>query len=290
MPDRLAGVIRRNNVRTFDIRQPDIREGGATQGGETILFAHGFGTDQTAWTPQIAPLQGNWRCVSFDHVGASPAGIDSFNPRRYSSLYSYAQDLIEVCDALGLRGVRLVGHSVSGMVSMIAAMLRPELFKSLLVIGASPRYVNDPETGYYGGFDRAAVDSLFDTMTANYHAWASGFAPMVMGNPERPELAEYFCETLLSIRPDVAQAVLKVIFLSDHRTELAKVAVPVWLLAAREDPAVPDSVGDFLAAHLPHNRLVRLKATGHLPHISAPHEVNGVIEEWLQAPVHGPLN
>jgi sigma-B regulation protein RsbQ len=271
-----SDVLRRNNVQVSDA-PPDA---------ETIVFAHGFGTDHNAWDGQLAPLRERFRCVSFDHVGASPFGMNGFNPRRYSSLYSYAQDLIEICDALELRNVRLVGHSVSGMVSMIAAILKPEFFSSLLVIGASPRYVNDPLTGYHGGFERLDVDALFDTMAANYHAWASGFAPLVMGNPDRPELSAYFCETLLSIRPDVAQAVLKVIFLSDHRDELARVQVPVWLLAAREDPAVPDSVSDFLARHLPNNRLVRLEATGHLPHISAPDEVNSVIARWLQTPTH----
>lgn len=269
-------VLRRNHV--------SVSESPAD--AETIVFAHGFGTDQNAWSHQIAEFRSRYRCVSFDYVGAGSADIQAFNPRRYSSLYSYAQELIEVCDVLGLRGVRLVAHSVSGMVSMIAAILKPELFSTLLVIGASPRYLNDHVSGYHGGFEQSDVQSLFDTMAANYHAWASGFAPLVMGNPDQPELANYFCRTLLSIRPDVAQAVLKVIFLSDHRNELSRVSVPVWLLAAQRDPAVPDSVSDYLANHIPDNRLVRLEATGHLPHISAPAEVNRAIAEWLRTPFH----
>jgi sigma-B regulation protein RsbQ len=270
MPTRDA-ILSRNHVTIHD----------APDNATTIVFAHGFGTDQTAWNRQIEPLRGQYRCIAFDQVGAGKSDLDAFSRVRYSTLYGYAQDLIEICDALDLREVRMVAHSVSGMVSMLASVLRPDLFSSLMVVGASPRYINDPDTGYIGGFEKPDVEGLFEAMSANYHAWAGGFAPLMMGNPDRPDLAHYFCETLLSIRPDVAQAVLKTIILSDHRAELPRVTVPVWISYAREDMAVPEPVSAFLELHLPKARRAILPATGHLPHISFPESVNAAIRQWL---------
>ncbi len=270
MPDRDA-ILRRNNVNLY----------AAPDDAPTVVFAHGFGTDQTAWSRQVEALRGKCRCVTFDHVGAGGSDLNAFSRGRYASLYGYAQDLIEICDALDLRSVRLVGHSVSGMVSMLASILRSELFTELMVIGASPRYLNDPEAGYVGGFELADIEGLFEAMAANYHAWASGFAPLMMGNPESPHLAQYFHETLVSIRPDVAQSVLKTIMLSDHRADLGRVGVPVWISYADNDIAVPEPVSAFLASHIPNSQRAQLSATGHLPHISAPATVNRAIEQWL---------
>ncbi len=273
MTDR-GTILQRNSV--------SIQE--APEGAPTIVFAHGFGTDQTAWSKQVSGLQGKARCILFDHVGAGRSDLNSFSRGRYSTLYGYAQDLIEISDALDLRGVRVVAHSVSGMVSMLASILRPDLFSELLVIGASPRYLNDPASGYVGGFETSDVEGLFEAMAANYHAWASGFAPLMMGHPDRPYLAEYFCETLLTIRPDVAQTVLQSIMFSDHRADLSRVHIPVWIASSRQDLAVPEPVSAYLAAHLRDSRLEFLDATGHLPHISAPRVVNAVIGRWLGLP------
>ena len=251
------------------------------KGPRTLVFAHGFGTDQNAWSAQVAAFQDRFQCVLFDHVGSGNADSAAFSPQRYSSLYSYASDLVEICAALELDRVTVVGHSVSGMISIIASLLKPDLIDRVIAIGASPRYLNDASSGYKGGFEQDDLDALFEAMTSNYQSWVSGFAPLAMGNPDKPELARYFAETLISIRPDIAQAVLRVIFTSDHRSELSRVRVPVHVLQSSRDVAVPDEVGEFLAANIETSNLVKLTSTGHLPHVSAPYTVNEAITDCL---------
>lgn len=264
-------IIKRNNVRLLG------------QGHQTIIFAHGFGTDQTAWRHQVAAFESSYQIILFDHVGAGQADMAAYSPRRYSSLYSYAEDLLELCTELQLSQVILVGHSVSGMVSLLAALIAPQRFKQLLFVGASPRYLNDPTTGYIGGFEQADLDALYAAMSANYYAWASGFAPLAMGNPERPELAIEFAKTLSAIRPDIAQAIARVIFQSDHRADLAKLTVPVVILQSTNDIAVPPQVGQYMAKQIPQSHLIQIKAEGHFPHMSAPTEVTQTIKEWIAA-------
>jgi sigma-B regulation protein RsbQ len=262
-----ASVLERNNVNQVG------------DGKQTIIFAHGFGSDQTAWRHQVAAFAPHFRIVLFDHVGAGKSDFSAYSPRRYSSLYSYAEDLLDLCAALKLKQAILVGHSVSGMVSLLAALGEPEYFSQLIFISASPRYLNDE--GYVGGFEQADLDSIYAAMASNYYAWASGFAPIAMGNPDKPELALEFAKTLGQIRPDIAQAVARLIFQSDHRAELARLKIPAVILQSNNDIAVPPEVGQYLADHIPGGRLIPVPAQGHLPHLSAPDTITQAIASCL---------
>lgn len=267
-----SSIWQRNNVNII----------GNSKSNQTIIFAHGFGTDQTAWRQQVAVLAASFRIVLFDHVGAGKSDLSAYSPRRYSSLYTYAEDLLDLCAELKLTKNILVGHSVSGMVSLLAALVEPQCFRQLIFINASPRYLND--VSYVGGFEQADLDTLYAAMSANYYAWASGFAPSVMGNLDQPKLAIEFARTLAAIRPDIAQAVARVIFQSDHRQELPRLKVPTLILQASHDVAVPPEVGQYMADKIPQSRLMPIEATGHLPHLSAPDVVTNAIASCLAAP------
>ena len=264
-----TSIMQRNNVHLLG------------NGNQTMIFAHGFGSDQTAWRHQIATFASEYRIVLFDHVGAGKSDFSAYSPRRYSSLYSYAEDLLDLCAELKLNQCILVGHSVSGMVSLLAALVEPQCFSKLIFLSASPRYLND--VGYIGGFEQSDLDALYAAMSSNYYAWASGFAPLVMGNPDKPELATEFANTLAAIRPDIAQAVARVIFQSDHRTELPRLTVPTVILQSNNDIAVPPEVGRYMADKIPNSQLIPIFATGHLPHLSAPDVVTSTIAQCLAA-------
>lgn len=265
----VANILQRNHVTVIG------------DGSQTLLFAHGFGSDQTAWRHQVAAFVADYRIVLFDHVGAGKSDLAAYSPRRYSTLYSYAEDLLDLCDALKLMQCVLVGHSVSGMVSLLAALVEPQCFSKLIFINASPRYLNDLD--YIGGFEQSDLDALYAAMSSNYYAWASGFAPIVMGNPDQPELAIEYAKTLSNIRPDIAQAIARVIFQSDHRKELPRLKVPTVILQSTHDIAVPPQVGKYMAAQIPQSQLLPISAQGHLPHLSAPNTVTNAIASCLVA-------
>lgn len=262
-----SSIVERNNVKVLG------------KGEQTLIFAHGFGSDQTAWRHQVAAFVANYRIVLFDHVGAGKSDFNAYSPHRYSSLYSYAEDLLDLCAELKLTKCTLVTHSVSGMISLLAALVEPDRFSKLIFISASPRYLNDRE--YVGGFGRADLDDLYAAMSANYYNWASGFAPLIMGNADRPELAQEFAKTLIAIRPDIAQAVARVIFESDYRQELPRLQIPTLILQPSLDPAVPPEVGRYMAAKIRHNQFIPIETEGHLPHLSAPDVVTKVIAAWI---------
>ena len=263
-------IIARNNVKI------------SGRGTRPMLFAHGFGCDQNMWRYITPAFESDYRIITFDYVGSGKSDIGAYDPERYGTLDGYVQDVLDVCRALDLHDVTYVGHSVSSVVGILAANAEPERFSNLILIGPSPRYINDPPD-YVGGFDRSDVDGLLETMDRNYIGWANYLAPAIMKNPERPELAgelaESFCSTVTVIARQFAEAT----FLADNRADLAGLRLPSLILQCSEDIIAPLEVGEYLHRELPDSTFRLMQATGHCPHMSAPDETIRLMKEYLSA-------
>jgi sigma-B regulation protein RsbQ len=263
-------VLARNNV--VELGRPD---------GPPILFAHGFGCDQNMWRHVTPRFVEDHRVVLFDYVGAGGSDPAAYDPARYGSLDGYASDVLDVCDALGLEDVVLVGHSVSAMVGLLAAKREPERFAALVMVGPSPRYTDEGD--YRGGFTAADIEELLGSLDSNYLGWSSAMAPVIMGVPERPELGEELTNTFCRADPEIARRFARVTFLSDHRADLPLVPTPTLVLQCSNDVIAPVSVGEYVRDAMPDAELVLLDATGHCPNLSAPAATADAIEAFLRA-------
>jgi sigma-B regulation protein RsbQ len=206
--------------------------------------------------------------ILFDHVGSGHSDLSAWRPERYATLDGYADDVLRICAELDLGPVVFVGHSVSAMIGVLAAVREPERFSKLILLGPSPRYVDDAP--YRGGFSEADIGELLDSLDSNYLGWSAAMAPVIMGNPERPELGEELVNSFCRTDPQIARAFARTTFLSDNRADLAKVTVPALVLQCASDVIAPPEVGGFVRAQIPGSRLVTLPATGHCPQLSAP--------------------
>lgn len=249
-------------------------------GSPTVMLSHGFGASQLMWDKVVGGFEHDHGLVLFDHVGAGDSDLGAYDARRYASLTGYAADVIEILDDLGVAPVHYVGHSAGGMIGVLAAVRRPELFRTLTLIGASPRYLDD--TGYVGGFARSDIDDLLTAMEENYVGWSRATAPVVMANPDRPELAEELAASFVRTRRDTALGFARAIFESDHRGALAGVSTPTLVVQSSEDPMVPAQVGAYLHEHIAGSEYVLLDATGHFPHVSGPDETVRVVRRFLE--------
>jgi sigma-B regulation protein RsbQ len=248
-------------------------------GKRVLMFAHGYGCDQNMWRHVTPSFADEYIVVLFDFVGAGNSDPSAFDRMRYSSLRGYAQDVIDIIDDLGLTQVNFVGHSVSSMIGALAAIERPELFESLVMIGPSPSYMNDGE--YTGGFERADIDELLDMLEANHLGWSSAMAPLIMGNPQDPELAAELEASFCRTNPVFAQHFARVTFLSDNRADLPKLHTRTLILQCQNDVIAPSTVGEYINRCLPKSKLVLMDATGHCPHMSAPTEVVAEMKRFL---------
>jgi sigma-B regulation protein RsbQ len=263
-------VLVRNNVKVTG------------RGTQPMLFAHGFGCDQNMWRFMTPAFEDDYRVVLFDYVGSGKSDLGAYSAQRYGSLDGYTQDVLDVCRALDLKDIIFVGHSVSGVVGILASILEPERFDRLVLVGPSPRYINDPPD-YVGGFERADIEALLGMMEKNYIGWANFLAPVVMKNEEQPGLARELEESFCSTDPEIARRFAEVTFFSDNRDDLARVPVPSLIIQCSEDAIAPTEVGEYLQRRLPQSTLRVLKATGHCPHMSHPEETVQVIREYLSA-------
>ena len=263
----MAGTIKRNNVR--------VRGAGR----RTMIFAHGFGCDQNMWRFVAPAFEKDFMTVVFDHVGAGGSDLSAYDSAKYSTLSGYAKDVVEIGTELGLKDSAFVGHSVSSMIGVLAARQAPGMFGKLVLIGPSPRYIDDD--GYVGGFSAQQIEELLRFLDSNHMGWSMQMAPMIMGNPDRPELGQELTNNFCSTDPEIAKAFARVTFTSDNREDLAEVSLPTLVLQCSEDIIAPPEVGEFVARNIPNSRMIVLDATGHCPNLSAPEEVVAAMRPFV---------
>ena len=244
-----------------------------------MLFAHGFGCDQNMWRFVTGAFEKEYKIVLFDYVGSGESDLSAYDPNRYSSLDGYARDVLDIVEALDLRNIIFVGHSVSSMVGVLAANAAPDRFDKLILIGPSPRYINDG--GYVGGFERKDIEGLFDLMDHNFIGWANFLAPAIIKNPDRPELADELTASFCSTDPVIARRFAQATFYSDNRSDLDHVRIPSLILQCSEDMVAPDEVGRYVKEKLRNSTFHQLKATGHCPHMSHPDETIAAMQQYL---------
>jgi sigma-B regulation protein RsbQ len=261
-------VLRRNNVNVAG--RPD---------GRPMVLAHGFGCDQHMWRYVAPAFEDEYRIVLFDLVGAGGSDLSAYDPGRYGSLRGYADDVVEICEALELTDAVFVGHSVSAMIGVLAYEAAPERIGTLVLVGPSPRYID--EEGYVGGFSERDIEELLESLDSNFLGWSSAMAPAIMGNEDRPELGAELTESFCRTDPEIASRFARVTFTSDNRADLGAVRAPTLVLQCSDDVIAPAAVGDYVHRAIPGSRLVQLAATGHCPNLSAPEETIEAIRAFL---------
>ena len=250
------------------------------QGRQPMLFAHGFGCDQQMWRFVAPSFEASHRVVLFDHIGCGKADLAAYDSQRHARIEGYADDMLDIIEALELRDIVFVGHSVSAMMGVLAAIRAPERFAQLVLVGPSPRYLNDA-AGYVGGFERADIDSLIDLMDTNMLGWADFLAPAVMGSGAGIELTQELKASFCASDAYVARRFALATFLADNRADLHKVRVPTLVIQCSDDAIAPLAVGQYVHAQIPGSTLRVLQASGHCPHMTHPEATIQLIRETL---------
>lgn len=261
-------VLARNNV--------SVR----ASGGRALVFAHGFGCDQHMWKDVAHQFEEDFQVIVFDHVGAGQSDLSAYDSAKYSSLDGYASDLIEIGDALDLQNAVIIGHSVSAMIGALASIRRPDLFDEIVMVGPSPRYIDDGD--YIGGFSEAQIEELLSFLDENHLGWSAAMAPQIVGNDDRPELGERLTKSFCATDPEIAREFARVTFYGDNRKDLPTVTARTLVLQCQQDIIAPEDVGRYVHTCLPNSEYRLLNATGHCPNLSAPEEVTNAIRDFLR--------
>lgn len=273
----MTDIVERNNVTVTGT------------GNQPMLFAHGFGCDQAMWRFVAPAFEDTYRTVLFDYVGSGNSDLSAYDPDRYDTLDGYAQDVLDICEALALENVVFVGHSVSTVIGMLAAIKQPARFDRLVLIGTSPCYLNDPPD-YHGGFERDDIEELLTMMDKNYIGWADYFASLLMQQAESKEAEDELDRSFCSTDPHVMRQFAEATFFSDYRDVLPEVPAPVHLIDCEDDTIAPMEVTRYVEAHLPDATLTVLDAAGHCPHLTHPEATIDAIKAHLRPSSNQPAD
>lgn len=246
-----------------------------------MIFAHGFGCDQNMWRHVAPAFENDYKTILFDYVGAGKSDLSTYEQLRYSSLDGYAQDVLDICEAFDIKDAVFIGHSVSSMIGILAHLQQPRMINNLILIGPSPRYLNDLPV-YKGGFERSDLESLIQMMKNNYLGWANYLAPVIMKNPERPDLTKELESSFCATDPIIGMNFARATFFSDNRADIQKVQAPTLILQCSEDTIAPTEVGQYMHRNMPNSTIKYMKATGHCPHLSHPEETTQAIRDYLK--------
>jgi sigma-B regulation protein RsbQ len=244
-----------------------------------MVFAHGFGCDQNMWRHVEPAFAHDFRTVLFDHVGAGGSDLKAYSKSKYSTLAGYADDIVDIGRELDLKDAVFVGHSVSSMIGALAVQKAPGMFGKLVMIGPSPRYIDDHN--YIGGFSETQIEELLQFLEANHMGWSAQMAPAIMGNPDKPELGQELTNSFCRTDPEIAKAFARVTFKSDNRADLANINIPTLILQCSEDIIASHEVGEFVHRSIPESKFMVLDATGHCPNLSAPDEVISAMRKFV---------
>ncbi len=251
-------LVRRNNINIIG------------DGPETLVFIHGYGCDQNMWRFVTPAFQQNFKIVLLDLVGCGKSDERAFNPEKYSCLNGYVADIIEICDAFKFENITLVGHSVSAIIAGLASIQRPDLFNKLIMVCPSPRYVNEEESGYIGGFNQHDIVDMLCTLQNNYLGWSSAIAPVIIGDSNYTEFSKELANSFCRNNPEIAKHFAEVTFTGDNRSDLKNILVPTLILQTKHDVIAPVEVGIYVHEQIKGSILKILDTSGHCPHLTIP--------------------
>ncbi len=270
-------ILSRNNVKVTG------------SGKQTMIFAPGFGCDQTVWNSVSQSFEEDYQVVLFDYVGLGKSDLTFYDPAKYSKLSGYVEDVLDVCSALDVNNAILVGHSVGAMIGMLASLRKPEHFSHLVMIGPSACYLNDPPS-YIGGFEKEDLLGLLDLMAKNYIGWANIFAATALNNPDCPDIEKDIEDRFCSTDPVIARHFAEACFFTDNRPNLSNVTMPALILQCANDIIAPVSAGEYMKECLPNSTIKYMDAIGHFPHMSHADETILLIRGYLAENLQDPAN
>jgi pimeloyl-ACP methyl ester carboxylesterase len=257
-------------VLTGSVKAPDgveIHYEAAGNGEPAIVFVHGWSYNRTCWSGQFAYFAKSRRTVAIDLAGHGASGLG----RQRYTIQAFGADVKAVVDALGLRRVVLVGHSMGGPVTLEAARLLPKRVAALVPVDALGR------VGQQGSDEQERA--LLDSLRADFPAATRKFVLDFMFTPKSdPALAERVAEKMAEAAKEVAISALESLFDYDEAKALAAIKVPLRLINADRRPT------DLAAARKlkPDIQLAVMEGRGHFLMLEDPAEFNRLLESALK--------
>lgn len=236
-----------------------------------LAFVNSLGTDLRVWDALLPAFAGPFRAIRYDKRGH---GLSDATPGPYT-IPQLANDLERLLDALGAKGVVVVGLSIGGMIAQQLAATRPDLVSALVLMDTAHK-IGTAET-WQQRIDAVRAGGIAGIADAILERWFS--RSFRAGRPD--ELAGW--RNMLTRTPvEGYLGCCAAIRDADLGATTAQLDLPTLCLVGEEDGATPPELVAGLARLVPGARLVTVPEAGHLPCVEQPDHVARAIRGFLE--------
>ena len=243
-------------------------------GAPALVFSPSMFFDADMFAAQAEAFCDRYRVIRYDHRGQ---GRSARAPRDQLDMDTLAADAAALIEALECAPCTFVGNSMGGFIALRLAARRPELIRSIVVMGSSADIEEQTE----------AMDGLIEIVKEH------GVAPAVEGvlhfmlgdttlnDPARAPILKAVREMLLSRTPEYADAAWQIAHRKGILDELPRIAAPTLVVAGAEDHTYPPPKSEQIAALIPGAELITMERTGHVHAVENPMAVNEALRAHL---------
>lgn len=261
---------------------PDIMIGGVRlhydihgEGHETLVLIHGLMLASESWEAQVAHFAARYRVITFDLRGQGrsahiASGLD---------LDNLAADAVELIQALNARRCHLVGFSMGTFVAMRVAARRPEIVRTLTLIGPSAEAEEPENLPRYRLL--IALVKLFGPRPVTGPLMKILFGDTFLNDATRRPEAERWRAYLRRLPKDLHRAAAASAGRRAITGELSNISAPTLIVSGEEDRPISPDKARAVHAGIPHSWFVPVAATGHAVMIERPDQFNALLEDFI---------
>ena len=233
--------------------------------GPDLLLVHGWGMHGGVWGDLPALLARHFRVTTLDLPGHGRSDA----PRAAQSLGDFTDAVMELCPAPAV----WLGWSLGGLVALDAALRYPEKVTRLVLAGATPKFVQAPDWPH--AMPAEVFAEFARSLTHDYRATLLRFLSLHVGGNEdgRALLKQLRAKVFIphgDPQPAALAAGLAILEQTDLRARPAEIRAPALVVHGSHDRLAAPAAAEYLAAHLPQARLLRIEGAGHAPFLSHP--------------------
>lgn len=237
-----------------------------------IICLHGIGGNSSSFMPQLAALSQHHRIISW-----TMPGYGKSTALTVTSFATLSQALAGFMDALHIKQAHLIGHSIGGMIAQELALTQPERVKSLVLLATTSAF-GGRDDSFKEKFLAARLKPLNKGMSMT--ELAENFVPKLVGDSAEQHVIQAAIASMSAIPRGSYRAILECLVTFNRYQDIARLAVPVYLLAGEHDNTAPPATLSKMAEKIPGAKFHLITGVGHLINLEAAAQCNQILLDF----------
>ena len=166
--------------------------------------------------------------------------------------------------------------SFGGMIAQCTTLARPDLVRSLTLIGTASHFLEEVQRGMRARAETVRADGMAAVVQSSLERWFTS------ERAQRPDIIDRVTKTLLADDPANHAAIWDVIATLDIHGRLSEIQRPTLILVGERDPSTPPSVARELSEAILGAEMFVISDASHIVTVEAPTAVNEALRVFLK--------